>query len=96
MSFIESVFHNHYIPPIVLSVVYDASTGMNIQMCIDGKQRLTSLARFLGGHIASRGTRKEIPHEWKTIFTEKFITVIEYTQLPQRNEHNIFQRMNTP
>ena len=51
MEIIDSVFHNFYIPPVVFSVVQDEVPGEDIRMCVDGKQRLTSIQRFMDGHV---------------------------------------------
>ncbi|KAF5346616.1 hypothetical protein D9757_014948 [Collybiopsis confluens] len=48
---IDSVFTNHYMPPIIFSVIYDDNGTENKKICLDGKQRLTSLQLFLDGLI---------------------------------------------
>jgi len=50
MLIIDSLFHNFYIPPIVFAVVEDEE-GHEIRICLDGKQRLTSIVRFLIGSV---------------------------------------------
>ena len=45
MSFIESIIHGFYYPPIILNLV----DGKYI--CIDGKQRITSVLEFLNNNI---------------------------------------------
>ncbi|KAF8209642.1 hypothetical protein K438DRAFT_1811449 [Mycena galopus ATCC 62051] len=50
IGLIESIMRNHYIPPIVFAVE-DFEDGTIKQTCIDGKQRLTSIHRFMKGLI---------------------------------------------
>jgi hypothetical protein len=50
MLIIDSLFHNFYIPPIVFAVVKDED-GHEMRVCVDGKQRLTSIVRFLIGAV---------------------------------------------
>ncbi|KAJ3983370.1 hypothetical protein F5890DRAFT_1475390 [Lentinula detonsa] len=51
MMLIDSVFTNHYMPPIILSVIYDGNGAEVKKICLDGKQRLTSLQLFMDGII---------------------------------------------
>jgi len=50
MGIIDSLFHNFYVPPIILAVTRD-DEGNEIRICIDGKQRLTSIVKFLAGSV---------------------------------------------
>ena len=50
MGIIDSLFHNFYIPPIILAVIRDEE-GNEIRICVDRKQRLTSIVKFLDGFI---------------------------------------------
>ncbi|KAG5643754.1 hypothetical protein DXG03_009689 [Asterophora parasitica] len=57
IGLIDSVFRNFYIPPVIFAVVaYD--DGSERKVCIDGKQRLTSLQRFMDG-LAHRAMRHD-------------------------------------
>ncbi|KAG8702375.1 hypothetical protein FRC09_004769 [Ceratobasidium sp. 395] len=47
---IDSILRNFYVPPILFCISED-STGNQTRICIDGKQRLTSIRRFLDGLI---------------------------------------------
>ncbi|KAF9530836.1 hypothetical protein CPB83DRAFT_892460 [Crepidotus variabilis] len=49
-SLINSLYHNFHIPQILFSV-YQDEYGMVKYVCIDGKQRLTSIFRFFHGEI---------------------------------------------
>jgi len=50
VGLIDSLFRNFYIPPVLLCVRYDED-GEETRTCIDGKQRLTSIQRFMDGMI---------------------------------------------
>ncbi|KIK51281.1 hypothetical protein GYMLUDRAFT_252190 [Collybiopsis luxurians FD-317 M1] len=51
MKLIDSVFTNHYMPPIIFAVIYDGNGTEVKKICLDGKQRLTSLKLFMDGDI---------------------------------------------
>ncbi|KAK7030487.1 hypothetical protein VNI00_014075 [Paramarasmius palmivorus] len=56
IAMIDSLFRNYYVPPVIFSVKsYD--DGTETRMCIDGKQRLTSVRRFMDGEIPHRDAR---------------------------------------
>ncbi|KAK7470566.1 hypothetical protein VKT23_001990 [Stygiomarasmius scandens] len=48
---IESLLRNFYIPPVVFAVQQDED-GETLRVCVDGKQRLTSILQFLDGQLA--------------------------------------------
>ena len=50
MEIIDSLFHNFYVPPVIFAVMRDED-GEEIRVCVDGKQRLTSIVKFLDGHV---------------------------------------------
>ncbi|EPQ56673.1 hypothetical protein GLOTRDRAFT_138339 [Gloeophyllum trabeum ATCC 11539] len=50
---IDSIFRNFYIPPIVFTVSKDQD-GEDVCTCVDGKQRLTSIQKFIDGQIPHR------------------------------------------
>ncbi|KAI9456627.1 hypothetical protein F5148DRAFT_984387 [Russula earlei] len=52
MEIIDSLFHNFYIPPVIFAVMQDED-GEEVRVCVDGKQRLTSIVKFLDGHVRS-------------------------------------------
>lgn len=47
---IDSVMKNYYIPPLLFSAHLN-DNGQIIRHCIDGKQRLSSIMRFMDGQI---------------------------------------------
>ncbi|KII90448.1 hypothetical protein PLICRDRAFT_38996 [Plicaturopsis crispa FD-325 SS-3] len=53
MALIDSIFRNFYMPPIIFAVTYDKD-GNETRTCIDGKQRMTSIHRFMDGLIPFR------------------------------------------
>ncbi|KII90455.1 hypothetical protein PLICRDRAFT_173870 [Plicaturopsis crispa FD-325 SS-3] len=48
---IDSIFRNFYVPPVIFTVSVDEE-GSETRTCIDGKQRLTSIQRFMDGLIS--------------------------------------------
>jgi hypothetical protein len=46
---IDSIFRNFYIPPIIFAV-QKAEEG-DVRVCVDGKQRLTSIQKFFDGQV---------------------------------------------
>ncbi|KAG6829907.1 hypothetical protein H0H87_009809 [Tephrocybe sp. NHM501043] len=110
IGLIDSVFRNFYMPPIIFSVVtYD--DGSEKRICIDGKQRLTSIQRFMDGLIPhkdhltnqklwytdnggeSRQKKKLLPEKYRKLFANKQIVCIEYTDVSDHDEREIFQRV---
>ncbi|KXN84304.1 hypothetical protein AN958_12768 [Leucoagaricus sp. SymC.cos] len=51
VGLIDSIFCNFYIPPVIFSV-NTQEDGSETRICIDGKQRLTSIYRFLFGLVS--------------------------------------------
>lgn len=56
IGLIDSIFRNFYIPPVIFAVTKD-DDGEPIRICVDGKQRLTSIQKFLDGLIPHRDVR---------------------------------------
>ena len=52
MEIIDSLYHNFYVPPVIFAVMRDED-GEEVRICVDGKQRLTSIVKFLDGHVCS-------------------------------------------
>jgi hypothetical protein len=53
MAIIDSLFHNYYIPPVVFAISKDPLDGYETRLCVDGKQRLTSIQKFFDGQVSS-------------------------------------------
>ncbi|PPQ95752.1 hypothetical protein CVT26_015878 [Gymnopilus dilepis] len=108
ISLIDSVFRNFYIPPVIFAVHKD-SEGNETRVCVDGKQRLTSIQRFMDGsipHIDTRSKKKYwfrsspketdkdvIPPEVMEEFQSKKIRVVEYHGIAPGMEREVFQRV---
>lgn len=50
MEIIDSLFHNFYVPPVIFALVKD-DDGEDTRVCVDGKQRLTSIQKFFDGQV---------------------------------------------
>ena len=46
---IDSLFHNFWVPPVVLAEVIE--DGAVVKRVVDGKQRLTAVQNFLAGIV---------------------------------------------
>ncbi|KAF8621566.1 hypothetical protein AX15_007593 [Amanita polypyramis BW_CC] len=53
IKLIDSIYRNFYIPPVVFAVQKDED-GEDVRICVDGKQRLTSIQKFFDGQIPHR------------------------------------------
>jgi hypothetical protein len=53
MAIIDSLFHNYYVPPVVFAISKDPLDGYETRLCVDGKQRLTSIQKFFDGQVSS-------------------------------------------
>jgi hypothetical protein len=51
MAIIDSLYHNYYIPPVVFAIAKDPVDGVETRLCVDGKQRLTSIQKFFDGQV---------------------------------------------
>ncbi|KAF8974486.1 hypothetical protein BDZ97DRAFT_1911665 [Flammula alnicola] len=109
IGLIDSIFRNFFIPPVIFAVHVN-DEGEEVRICVDGKQRLTSIQKFFDGLIphrntktkknfwytmseSTKGAKTELPAEFKTIFKQKQITVVEYHGLAPGSEREIFQRV---
>ncbi|KAF8808804.1 hypothetical protein BYT27DRAFT_7188278 [Phlegmacium glaucopus] len=124
IGIIDSVFRNFYIPPVIFAVnTYE--DGSETKTCIDGKQRLTSIHKFMDGLIprkhylqySSRSLtcicltgeklwykdvqtverssrhRRLLPDEYRKTFANKQIVCVEYQDITDSDEREIFQRV---
>ncbi|SJL18597.1 uncharacterized protein ARMOST_22194 [Armillaria ostoyae] len=132
ICFIESLLRNLYVPPLVFAVnISEYET--EIRTCIDGKQRLTSIYRFMEGLIPRKDVkflgylltadwlpidrlvlifpsdtggmywyrnhpgvskRKDIlPQSLRRLFANKQLVCVEYSDLTNNDEREIFQRV---
>ncbi|KAJ4482314.1 hypothetical protein J3R30DRAFT_3699743 [Lentinula aciculospora] len=111
-NLIDSIYRNYYIPPIIFSVASE-DDGSEHRVCIDGKQRLTSIQLFMDGLIPHRdpitgqkywykhaesanGADKKqelLPERLCTMFNNKQIVCVEYSNLSDLEERDIFKRV---
>ncbi|KAI9572171.1 hypothetical protein HD554DRAFT_2067582 [Boletus coccyginus] len=56
IGLIDSIFRNFYVPPVIFAVQKD-DDGETVRVCVDGKQRLTSIQKFLDGLVPHRDAR---------------------------------------
>ncbi|KAG8739746.1 hypothetical protein FRC10_005215 [Ceratobasidium sp. 414] len=95
---IDSVYRDYFIPPILFAV--HEIEGERVKVCIDGKQRLTSIQRFMDGgkswyyqRNGSRAAGKLIPEGFKKQFAAKQLLCVEFENLTEATERDIFQRV---
>ncbi|KAK0225296.1 hypothetical protein IW262DRAFT_1456376 [Armillaria fumosa] len=109
---IDSIFRNFYIPPVIFAVNL-FEDGTETRTCIDGKQRLTSIHRFMEGLIPHRDhdtgrkywyrydhpgvpsskQKNILPETLRRLFANKQIVCVEYPDLTDDDERDIFQRV---
>ncbi|KAG9312693.1 hypothetical protein JVU11DRAFT_7111 [Chiua virens] len=97
IGLVDSILRNFYVPPIIF-VSHQHDDGSETKTCIDGKQRLTSIHRLTGKKhwykIASniQSDRKQLlPERYRRLFANKQVVCIEYQDLPDSDEREIFQ-----
>ncbi|KIK82235.1 hypothetical protein PAXRUDRAFT_724082 [Paxillus rubicundulus Ve08.2h10] len=87
---IDSILRNYYIPPVIFAVAFQED-GSELRTCIDGKQRLTSIQRFIDGQIPHKDSFTNEKLWFK--FMNKQIVCVEYNDLNDDQEREIFQRV---
>ncbi|KAI0357156.1 hypothetical protein OH77DRAFT_1519592 [Trametes cingulata] len=107
VGLIDSLLRNFYIPPVIFAVKRQ-DDGTETRTCIDGKQRLTSIQLFMDGLIPHRDNEtnkkywyKDSPREKRVLlpkslrqaFANKQIVCVEYDDLTDDQEREIFQRV---
>lgn len=50
IKLLDSIYRNYYVPPILFAEFRDKD-GETVKRCVDGKQRLTSIQKFMDGQI---------------------------------------------
>ncbi|KAI0712931.1 hypothetical protein C8T65DRAFT_774412 [Cerioporus squamosus] len=109
MKLLDSIWRNYYVPPIVFAVIRDEDGEevrccvdgkqrlTSIQKFFDGqipyKHWRTGKSWWYTSSQAQRNARPEVPRQWKADFAAKTITCVEYYNLPQIQERDIFQRV---
>ncbi|RIA97574.1 hypothetical protein C1645_751890 [Glomus cerebriforme] len=102
---IDTIIEKYYIPPLIFSV--HRQNNNIVRVCIDGKQRLIAIKKFMNNEIAHVNTRTGV----KTFYNlssdscnqfldddrEKFsyseLECVEYYDLTLEEEHEIFKRI---
>ncbi|KAJ7063429.1 hypothetical protein C8F01DRAFT_1132989 [Mycena amicta] len=111
IKIIDSIFRNFYVPPVIFAV-NTLEDGTEKRTCIDGKQRLTSIHRFMQGLIPhrdshtneklwytdnpehrTRGEKRVLPDNYRRLFDTKAVVCVEYIDLTEKDEREIFQRV---
>lgn len=112
IGIIDSIFRNFYIPPVIFAA-NSFEDGSETKTCIDGKQRLTSIHRFMDGLIPHKDpisgekwwfkdvpglktttkTRRILPEKLRKLFVNKQIVCVEYQDITDADEREIFQRV---
>jgi len=79
IGLIDSVFRNFYIPPVIFACTIDED-GEPVRVCVDGKQRLTSIQKFLDGQIPHKDpvTKKSYWFTTSDIHRKTRLEVPEY------------------
>ncbi|KZS86879.1 hypothetical protein SISNIDRAFT_420398, partial [Sistotremastrum niveocremeum HHB9708] len=109
MGIIDSIFRHYYVPPVLFAVSADDDTGADKRTCIDGKQRLTSIQSESGVKYWFRETprkaqpdptepqkptrRRLLDKKFRKQFYDRQIMCYEYTDLLEKQEREIFQRV---
>ncbi|KAF5343655.1 hypothetical protein D9758_014691 [Tetrapyrgos nigripes] len=102
---LDSLYHNFFVPPVLFAV--DPSNDQ--KTCIDGKQRLSSIKRFMDGEIPFKDSRsgvkywycnpqgkagrKVMSENMKKKFKGAGMVVAEYYSITREQEREIFQFM---
>ncbi|KAI6144252.1 hypothetical protein BKA82DRAFT_4330975 [Pisolithus tinctorius] len=90
---VDSILRNYYMPPIIFAVSFQ-DDGSERRTCIDGKQRLTSIQKFLWYKSSAQNPRRKLlPQQLRTLFANKQVVCVEYSDLTDNQEREIFQRV---
>ncbi|RAQ99844.1 hypothetical protein DDE82_007850 [Stemphylium lycopersici] len=109
---INSLMENYYIPPIILNkkkgAVGDDGQTRDMYLCVDGKQRLSSVRAFVKGMIPCHDHRGEkwwfcepdglrrknvLSEDIQTMFLEKDFVAFQFAGLSQFQEKDLFARV---
>ena len=98
---------NYYTPPLIFAVMTDPVTGNESRICIDGKQRCTSILDFIDGKIpfVTRGTKekywytkygnhksgRQLPESLKRKFDQITMQAVEYDGIKDEQQRDIFR-----
>ncbi|ODN80489.1 hypothetical protein, variant [Cryptococcus amylolentus CBS 6039] len=108
VGLVESLMLKYYVPPIIFALI-NIRTLQEKYICIDGKQRVTSIIRFMDGEIpysrpgskekfwwsdvGAPGKRKVLPGPLKKLFEKIKLPSVTYKELRDDQQRDIFQRV---
>ncbi|WVQ74029.1 hypothetical protein IAR50_003610 [Cryptococcus sp. DSM 104548] len=108
VGLVESLMLKYYVPPIIFALVNIRKLNEKY-ICIDGKQRVTSIIRFMDGEIpysrpgskdkfwwtdaGAKGKRKVLPGPLKKLFEKIKLPSVTYKELGDDQQRDIFQRV---
>ncbi|CBQ69531.1 conserved hypothetical protein [Sporisorium reilianum SRZ2] len=107
---IESIMRHYYVPPVLLSVQsHEGPGGETLYVCIDGKQRISSICAFLDNKIPVKepatgrrfwyqedlpaGKTPALTAAQRRKFDNEQITVVEFEGLTDETERDMFSRV---
>lgn len=61
MKVLDSIWRNYYVPPVVFAIFKDED-GEEVKRCVDGKQRLTSIQKFIDGQVSNIESSTSVNH----------------------------------
>jgi hypothetical protein len=67
LQLIQSLLLNYYVPPVIFAVGHSEELDDEVRTCIDGKQRCTSIMRFIEGKIPFKPPHTKDKY-WYTTF----------------------------
>lgn len=103
---VNSLMENYYIPPVIFNK-YRRPDGRVLFVCVDGKQRLTSVISFMRGLISctdhrnagwwycntTSHARRVLSEHARREFEEKEFMCFEYWELTAAQEEDLFARV---
>ncbi|KAF2135265.1 uncharacterized protein K452DRAFT_239686, partial [Aplosporella prunicola CBS 121167] len=108
---IDSLLENFYVPPIIFHKTREQDAEGRpkwTRVCVDGKQRLSSIMAFVDGNIpchdnagatwyfqttSRHRTLRVLPDHVKKAFMDKKLICCEYTKLLPEQEEDLFARV---
>ncbi|GMK54663.1 hypothetical protein CspeluHIS016_0112490 [Cutaneotrichosporon spelunceum] len=109
MKLIQSLMQHYFVPPVIFAVQMNEEKGIEERICIDGKQRCTSIRRFIDGRIPFISPKtgekfwyttypgqkggKPLSRLLKQRFDQLQIQIVEYSHLDLNQQRDIFQRV---
>lgn len=109
---VNSIFQDYCIPPIIFNNqtrTIDETRSREVKVCIDGKQRLSSVSRFMNAEIPCfdrkdakwywpqddyvQSRRNLLTEEATSAFERKTFLCYEYKGMTLDQEHDLFERV---